>query len=597
MTDYKNLRISVREEDLESGIGIAIWQPVNETSLEKKGTQYCRFIGICNRSEDGMMVESPEPIDTEKPVIIKRYNLKEKKWDCYDCEIAWSSEEDKNSFHSGLRVKAEKSQTDRKNAEAESALSQVIENLEFFLKLPLLKYLQRSSFWALLNCLEPRNVKAGEKLITQGDEAESLFIIEKGHGEVSVTKNDEELVVAKLGPQDLVGEMAILTGEPRMANFTAREEMLVWELKRKQFEQAMTRSSDLQMFLTELISHRLETGSHCADRAIGKYIAKRKLGNGAWAIVYRGVHEVLNKVVAIKMLKHQMALDEEFSTRFVQEAEIIANMNHPNIVHVYDIESLYATHFIIMEYLEGESLEQLLKRVGHLSPEVTVPYLLQVCAGLAYAHEHGIVHQDIKPDNLLLQEDDTIKILDFGLACPTGSENFEMEGTIQYMSPEQIDSYPVDARTDIYCLGITAFEMLTGQRPYPDDDLQKMMVQRLNEDIISPAEIKEDLPERLCAFIMKACSREQDDRFLDVNEAITELELVAQEMGLHKDAVSSQHMSSLFLFYSEQQRAVLGKLLEEFSVRASESGISIQLADFKNVAMCNNFQTEDIKGI
>ena len=377
--------------------------------------------------------------------------------------------------------------------------------------------------------------------------------------------------------------MAILTGEARNATFTAMEDMLVWELNKKDFDQAMRRLPELRTFLTELVSRRLENSTMAADRQIGKYIAKHKLGAGAWAIVYQGVHSSLKKTVAIKMLKHQMAMDEEFSSKFIREAETIANINHPNIVHVYDIEDLYATHFIVMEYLEGESLERVLRRVGRLTPALTVHYLLQVCAGLDHAHQLGIIHQDIKPDNILIQKDDTVKILDFGLACPIGSENFEMEGTIQYMSPEQIDSYPVDERTDIYCLGITAFEMVTGQRPYPDDDLQAMMDRRLEEDIPDPVAVRDDLPPRLGRFIRRACARDKADRFQDVREAAAELELIAEEMGLHEADSTRHHMSSLFLFYTEKQRSVLSKLLEEFSEKAEQSGIRMQLADFENI--------------
>ncbi|MGA7277061.1 MAG: protein kinase [Desulfocapsaceae bacterium] len=581
MTQNVNKRLSERIEDTNSGLGVVIWQPGADGD-QVNSAQRCRFVGICNRSDGGMLIESPEAINSGQSLVIKRYRPAEKKWQVYEGEVAWSKSVEDGVCHIGLQVRRD-SELPQHCPDSSSPHNQVIEHFEFFLKLPLLQYLPRKTLWALLNCLVPRYVQAGLRLLNQGVEARSLYIIETGKGRVSIDKDDEDLTVAHLGPGDLVGEMAILTGEPRTASFTATEDMLVWRLDRRQFEQTMRRLPDLRTFLTELVSQRLENSSHSADRWVGKYIAKHKLGAGAWAIVYRGVHGTLNKTVAIKMLKHQMAMDEEFSTKFIKEAEIIANMNHPNIVHVYDIEALYATHFIVMEYLEGESVEQLLKRVGMLSPELTVHYLLQVCSGLDYAHAHGIIHQDIKPDNLLVQKDDTIKILDFGLACPTGSENFEMEGTIQYMSPEQIDSYAVDARTDIYCMGITAFEMVTGQKPYPDNDLQIMMEKRLEEDIPNPGDVRPGLQERLCSFIIKACARKQEERFQSVRDAMVELELIAEEMGLRESDVVRQHMSSLFLFYSEEQRSILSSLLEEFSQRASDSGIRMQLADFENI--------------
>ena len=581
MTKNENKRQSERIDDQESGLGLAIWQS-EDPGLKKKDSQRCRFIGICNRSEGGMMVVSPDLFDTKDPFVVKRYHPGRKEWQVYEGKVIWSKPLEGGICQVGLQVRRDTCLPE-KCPESSSYHNRVITNLEFFIQLPLLQYLPRKTFWALLNCLVPRDVKKGERFIKQGDEAKSLFIIEKGRGQVSIDQDGKELELIHLGPQDLVGEMAILTGAQRVANFTANEDMLLWELNRQQFRQAMARLPELRTFLTELVSRRLETSTHSADRTVGKYIAKHKLGSGSWAIVYHGVHSALNKTVAIKMLKHQMAMDKEFSARFVREAEIIANMNHPNIVHVYDIENLYATHFIIMEYLEGESLEQMLKRKGWLNSKETVHFLLQVCSGLDYAHQLGIIHQDIKPGNILVQKDDTLKILDFGLACPTGSENFEMEGTIQYMSPEQINSYPVDARTDIYCLGITAFEMITGEKPYPDENLQEMMIKKLGEDIPNPAEYREGLPERLCSFIMKACARSQDDRFQNISEATLELELLAQELGLHKPPAVRLHMSSLFLFYTEDQRAILAELLEEFSLRARNSGIRMQLADFENI--------------
>ena len=587
MSTGEELRKSERIEDEESGIGVAIWKP-GADSPEASGDQRCRFIGIHNRSEGGMMVESPEELDSNAPVIIKRYLPDDDQWEVYEGEIAWSETIEDGIWQIGLQVRPEhdfphENDLNVTTVESGSYHVGVMENLDFFINLPLLQYLPRKTFWALLNCLVPVEISAGEKLISQGDEATSLYIIEQGTGRVRVETNGDEFTVARLGPQDLVGEMAVLTGEPRNANFIAIEDMLLWELDKDLFGQAMTRYPDLRIFLTELVSRRLENSSTSADRQVGKYIAKHKLGAGAWTIVYQGVHGSLNKTVAIKMLKHQMAMDEEFSAKFIKEAEIIANINHPNIVHVYDIEDLYATHFIVMEYLEGESLEQLLNRVGMLDQELAVHYLLQICSGLAHAHQLGIVHQDIKPDNILVQKDDTIKILDFGLACPTGSENFEMEGTIQYMSPEQIDSYPVDERTDIYCMGITAFEMLIGGRPYPDDDLQLMMDRRLEEDIPDPKKIRGSLNERLGRFIMKACARAKEDRFQNIGEAVAELEKCAREMGLHESEVVRHHMSSLFLFYTEEQRTALSHLLDEFSARAEESGIRLQLADFENI--------------
>ncbi|MEN8190664.1 MAG: protein kinase [Thermodesulfobacteriota bacterium] len=582
MTSLTNRRLFKRKEDPDHGLGVAIWQCGNDSSNMFKETHRFRFVGICNCSEGGLLVETPEPIDTTESFFIKIYNHSSRNWLICRGKVIWTEKDGPHGYVNGVEILTKPNEP-VELPPLNPSLSHLLDNLDFFLDLPLLNYLEQRSFWALMNCLRPKTAKAGERIIVQGEEARSLFIIEQGHGQVTIDREDEGLIITNLGPGDLVGEMAIVTGEPRMANFIAEEEMLLWELDRREFDRAMARYSELKTFLTELVSQRLESSPHSADRQVGKFLASRRIGAGAWAIVYQGKHQALKKTVAIKMLKHQMAMDEEFSNKFVREAEIIAKMNHANIVHVYDIESLYGTHFIVMEYLEGESLKQVLKRVGRLSAEKAVCSLQQICAGLGYAHGHDIVHQDIKPENLLVKDDNEIKILDFGLACPTGSENFEMEGTIQYMSPEQIDSYPVDARTDIYCLGITAFEMVTGKRPYPDENLQEMMEKRLEEDIPYPGDLQKGLPTRLSDFIVKACARAPEDRFQSCKEAAEELERIADEMGLNPNRAEQHHMSSLFLFFTEQQRSALQDLLEEFSTRASESGIRMQLADFDNV--------------
>ena len=421
----------------------------------------------------------------------------------------------------------------------------------------------------------------GERIIRQGDQGDAVYLIEQGSCDIIVEKETgERFQVAERGPGDMVGEMALITDEPRQADVVAAETVKVWQLARRHFVTLVQEHHDLQEFLTELVATRLETAPHTADRTVGKYRIEHKLGNGAWAIVYQGRHVTLEKKVAIKMLKHQMAMVPEFHDRFIKEATIIGNMLHKNIINVFDVEERFNTLFIIMEYLEGIPLDAVLKKEGPLPAERVVDIFRQVCAGLAYAHERGIVHQDIKPDNLYLMPGGRIKILDFGLACPFGSENFEMEGTIEYMSPEQIDSYPVDARTDIYCLGITAFELLTGKQPFPAGDIGKLMEMHLHEEIPDPADLIADVPAELSACIRKCCRRNHLERYQSAVEASQALDMLAAESS--KQARANQNMSSLYLFYDDEQKTAVTELLEEFSERAKAEGIHFRLADFDN---------------
>ncbi len=453
---------------------------------------------------------------------------------------------------------------------------------EFLFSLKFFKLLPENCRQSVASRMQMQTFSNEDLVIRQGEQGDAVFFIEEGNCKIVVEKeNNERFQVARRGPGDMVGEMALITDEPRQADVIADNNVKLWKLEREHFVTLVQTHQDLQEFLTEMVATRLETAAHTADRTIGKYRIEHKLGHGAWAIVYQGRHLSLQKKVAVKMLKHQMAMVPEFHDRFIKEAAIIGNMNHRNIINVFDVEERFNTLFIIMEYLEGVPLDLVLKQQGPLPADQVVDIFRQVCTGLAYAHERGIVHQDIKPDNLYLLPGGRIKILDFGLACPFGSENFEMEGTIEYMSPEQIESYPVDARTDIYCLGITAFELLTGKKPFPSGDIGRLMEMHMQEEIPDPSDLIEDVPAQLASCIRTCCRRNHRQRYQSALEARHALdELAAADTKGHDR--TKQNMSSLYLFYDDEQKTAVTSLLEEFSDRAKDEGISLRLADFDN---------------
>lgn len=445
--------------------------------------------------------------------------------------------------------------------------------------------ISRDAAAVIMDCFDSRQIKAGERFINQGDPGDRCYIIQKGACAASVEKQGELHIVGRMREGDIVGEMAILTGEARSAHVDAETDMQVWSITRDQFDIICELHPELRMILTDIIADRFNSRKLTAERTIGKYRVTDILGQGGFSIVYKGVHEALNMPVAVKMMKHDMAMDADFLSKFHSEAKTIAGFNHENIIKVYDFEEQFRTVFIIMELVEGETIKDMLARQKMLSFQRIHELLLQICAGLEYAHRHDIIHRDIKSANMYVRNDGQLKILDFGLSAPVGTENIESLGSVPYMSPEEIEGDPVDQRTDIYSLGITAYEMVTGQRPFPENDLLALSEMHLNEDIPDPAKLRPDVPEQLRRFIFKACARKSAHRYQNIREVIDTLQPLEKELGVDRRRLSTgkQHMTTLHLLYQEDQRLALKQILEEFSEKAEKLGIDFRSADFSDL--------------
>jgi eukaryotic-like serine/threonine-protein kinase len=425
-----------------------------------------------------------------------------------------------------------------------------------------------------------QRVRAGERFVVQDAVEEKAYIIESGSCLVIVEKDGVLHPVDHYGEGDIVGGLGILTGEPRRAHVEAETDMDLWVLTRAQFDEITEKDPALLDFITELVADRFDSRRPTAYRTIGKYVTSDIIGRGAFSVVYKGFHQTLNLPVVIKMMRHDMALNSEFLQSFRNEAKTIAGLTHDHIVNVYDFEELYRTLFIIMEYLKGDTLKEMIERLRILPHRLTTRFLLQICSALSYAHREGIVHRDINPSNIIVQPNDSVKVLDFGLACPTGTEDFSSLGTAFYMAPEQIDGGPVDGRTDIYALGITAFEMVTGCRPFPEDSLKVLLDLHLTQDVKDPKRIVPDIPEALRTFIVTAGRRDPDQRYQDMDQAAAALSpLVQESIVFASRAAVKRNRAAFIVSFTDDKRAELDRLMESFKHEARALGADVTIAD------------------
>jgi serine/threonine protein phosphatase PrpC/CRP-like cAMP-binding protein len=384
---------------------------------------------------------------------------------------------------------------------------------------------------SLLKGLEYRLIRRGTRFLVQGEAGAHAFIIQRGACMEVVEKDGALHPIAHRGEGDVVGILTLLTGEPETAHVEAETDMEVWAVDRARFEDLTRREPELLAFLTELVAERFDSRRPTAERTIGPYVATEIIGRGGYSIVYKGLDARTGRSVAIKMLRHHMALQPDFLDSFRREARVIAGLEHENILRVYDTEERYRTVFIVMEHLEGRSLKDLLARQGRLAPEAAVGFLQQACAAMAYADRKGLVHRDIHPGNMMVMPGGRLKLIDFGLACAADAEGFEETGTLAYQAPEILNGEPAGRLTDIYALGITAYELVTGTTPHAAGDAQAFFARRRTEEIPDPGEAVADLPLRLREFVQKACRRDPAGRYPDAAHALAALAAIGAGKG------------------------------------------------------------------
>jgi serine/threonine-protein kinase len=258
-----------------------------------------------------------------------------------------------------------------------------------------------------------------------------------------------------------------------------------------------------------------------------RYQVEARIGAGGMAEVYRGFDPVLNRTVAIKVLLPQMARDTSFVERFRREAQAAARLNQSNIVGVYDTGSDDGTQYIVMEFIEGRTLAEFMATGRRPTPVQAAEIAQKICAAIAAAHAQGVIHRDIKPGNVMITREGVIKVMDFGIARVLGPETAPQTsavlGTASYLSPEQAQGGPVDARTDIYSLGAVLYELLTGRPPFTGDTPVAVAYKQVNETPAVPSSLNPDVPARLDAVVMKALSKNPSNRYQTADEFSADL--------------------------------------------------------------------------
>ena len=321
----------------------------------------------------------------------------------------------------------------------------------------------------LETCLQERHFQQGEHLIHQGDIGDEMFVISSGHALVMTEdEQGQRHVIARTGPGDVLGEMSLLASEPRTADAIAQEPLVARVLSASTFHTLIESYPEFSQFLTRLIATRV--GGSDRDVLVGRdmdgFRIVRRLGRGGMAVVYEATGTDGQKV-ALKMMSHRLVCDERSRAAFQREADIIETFDHPNIVNMLGRFAMFYTFFIIVEYIDGKSLYELVYDSGPLPAASVRKILGQLVQGLGYAHDSEIIHRDIKPGNVMITRDGQIKLMDFGLAKPTNatsSDDRVLVGTPGYMAPELLTGGEPGPASDLFAMGCLAVELLDGTK-------------------------------------------------------------------------------------------------------------------------------------
>ena len=284
------------------------------------------------------------------------------------------------------------------------------------------------------------------------------------------------------------------------------------------------------------------------DQYIGKMLDDRYeilelIGSGGMANVYKARCHRLNRLVAIKILKSDLADNADFRRRFHDESQAVAQLSHANIVSVYDVSTNPDLEYIVMELIDGITLKQYMERRGRMDWRESLHFITQIMRGLSHAHSRGIIHRDIKPQNIMVLRDGSVKVADFGIACLANAGQTltqEALGSVHYISPEQARGDRIDARSDIYSAGVVLYEMLTGRLPFEGDNAVSVAIQHLSSVPLAPRDIDPSIPEPLELICMKAMNSDPNKRYASADDMIEDLEKFRRDPSVDMDYIRQE---------------------------------------------------------
>ena len=261
--------------------------------------------------------------------------------------------------------------------------------------------------------------------------------------------------------------------------------------------------------------------------SIGRYKVVEEIGRGGMGIVYKGEDPILERVVAIKILSPHLIANSDSKERFIREAQAAARLNHPNISSIFDINEHDGIYYIVFEFIQGKTLRKVMDKERVMDLTKALDYFLPICYALDYAHQHSVVHRDVKPDNVIVADDGHVKVADFGLAWIETEQSLTepgaVLGTFGYFSPEQARGEKVDRRSDIYSLGVMLYEMLTGKLPFEADNPAALIQQHLASDPPKPSGYNHNISFSVEECILKAMQKDPDDRYQSAGEFTDDL--------------------------------------------------------------------------